>query len=257
MRVSTATKETLENLFRLKYGDSVLGWGPRRRLRFGYFTPDDFYEAIVAKLFTDGCYWLDVGCGREIFPDNHRLAKTLSSRASLVVGVDPSQNICENEFIHKAVRAPIEDFQSESKFDLVTLRMVAEHVTNPSQIVETLTRVTKPGAKVVLYTVNRYSPTAFLSALIPFRAHHILKAILWKTEERDTFPVVYKMNTRKTLLSLMNQSFRERDFMYLDDCRLFARFRMMNLCELLLQKMLSWIHLNYPETCLLGVYERD
>ena len=27
--------------------EEMLGWGPHMRLSFGYFTPDDWYEAII------------------------------------------------------------------------------------------------------------------------------------------------------------------------------------------------------------------
>ena len=33
-----------------------------------YYTPDDVYEALVAGLVCTGISWLDVGCGRELFP---------------------------------------------------------------------------------------------------------------------------------------------------------------------------------------------
>jgi len=55
-------RRELEKIFRIKYGDaSTTEWGPRMRLWFKYFTPDDFYEVVVAKLVVKGCFWIDVG----------------------------------------------------------------------------------------------------------------------------------------------------------------------------------------------------
>ncbi len=251
------TVETLDDLFRLKYGAPALGWGPRQRRRFGYFTPDDYYEAIVEKLVTTGCAWLDVGCGRDIFPDNRKLAHALAARSGHLVGVDSSENIYDNPHLHKAVRTSIESFRTDSTFDLVTLRMVVEHVRKPDAVIVALQRITRPGSKVVVYTVNKRSPVSVLSAVIPFQLHHALKSLLWRTEERDTFPVVYAMNTRKDLArEFMHYGFREAHFMYLDDCRLFARFRRLNYCELLLRQAFCSIRVRYPETCLLAIYER-
>jgi hypothetical protein len=41
-----------------------------------------YYEAVVAKLVRPESQWLDVGCGRGVFPSNPRLAQTLAKRCS-------------------------------------------------------------------------------------------------------------------------------------------------------------------------------
>ena len=74
----------------MKYGaPEQAGWGPRMRLRFGYFNPDDHYEAMVDRLVTPGSSWLDVGCGRKLIPSNVPLGEELSKRCGLLVGVGP------------------------------------------------------------------------------------------------------------------------------------------------------------------------
>src|SRR5512134_970939 len=123
----------LEEIFQKKYGmnPAAMGWGPRMRSSFTHFTPDDYYEAIVSRLVTNGCAWLDVGSGRHVFPNNRRLAETLARRCGVLVGVDPDDTINENDLVHQRAQRRIEDFQSERTFDVVTLRMAAEHVTDP------------------------------------------------------------------------------------------------------------------------------
>ena len=77
----------LRQMFHLRYGPNAkLGWGPKLRLGYGYYTPDDRYEATVAGLVVPGTNWLDVGCGRELFPNNLGLAETLSKRCARLVG---------------------------------------------------------------------------------------------------------------------------------------------------------------------------
>lgn len=57
--ISYPSPEELQALFEIKYGHpSVTGWSPRQRLEFGYFTPDDVYEAVVAKLVDEKTVWL-------------------------------------------------------------------------------------------------------------------------------------------------------------------------------------------------------
>src|SRR5947208_2800014 len=81
-------------------------------------------------------------------------------------------------------------------------------------------RPARPGGKVVAYTVNRWSPVSLAAKAIPFGLHHAFKRALWRTEERDTFPVAYRMNTRGALRRAFGaHGFREAGFAYLDDCR--------------------------------------
>jgi SAM-dependent methyltransferase len=249
----------LAKIFQNKYGvnPAAMGWGPRIRSRFGHFTPDDYYEATVSRLVTSGCAWLDVGSGRHIFPSNRRLAEMLAQRCGVLVGVDPDETISENQVVHQRVRSRIEDFQSERTFDVVTLRMAAEHVTDPEGAVAALTRLTGPGGRVVVYTINRWSPVPMITWLVPFRLHHLPKRVLWHSAPKDTFPVAYRMNTRRTLREVFGRyGFREAEFGYLDDCRTFGRFWGMQIIELCVWRCLHSLGITYPENCLLGVYER-
>jgi hypothetical protein len=110
---------------------------------------------------------------------------------------------------------------------------------------------------VVIYTVNRWSPASLISRVVPFGLHHPIKHMLWKTEEKDTFPVAYRMNTRRRLRRLFEgHGFREVAFNYLDDCRTFAGSRPLLFMELSVRRGLNALGLRYPENCLLGVYER-
>ena len=87
---------TLAKIFRGKYGEpAALGWGPAMRQRFGYYTPDDHYEAAGCELVRPATRGLDVGCGRELFPSNRALAAELAQRGARLVGVDPDATLEE------------------------------------------------------------------------------------------------------------------------------------------------------------------
>jgi 2-polyprenyl-3-methyl-5-hydroxy-6-metoxy-1,4-benzoquinol methylase len=250
------TREELDSIFLRKYG-SPLSWSPRLRRRFGYFTPDDVYETVVAARVKEGVSWLDVGGGRDIFPSNPAEARRLTALCRRVTGVDPSDNILENPFVTERVQSFIEDYESAEPFDLLTLRMVAEHIEHPRKAVAAMRRLVRPGGAVVLYTVNKSAPTTWASWALPFRTHHFFKRVLWNSEERDTFPVVYKMNTRRRLHELFQEAgFEERLFLRLPDCRIFTRWRWLNALELSAWRLCEALALPYPESCLLGVYER-
>ena len=109
------TRADLERVCLLKYGaPEAHGWGPRMRLRRGYFTPDEVYEALVLGLIRPGCAWADVGCGRDVFPDNRPLARLLADRCGVLVGIDPDDNLDENPFVHRRFKGPIDRFPDEA-----------------------------------------------------------------------------------------------------------------------------------------------
>ncbi|HJS87189.1 MAG TPA: class I SAM-dependent methyltransferase [Acetobacteraceae bacterium] len=254
----SAHASAIDQVLALKYGPPErMGWGPALRRRFRYRTPDDWYEALLFDLIGEETEWLDVGCGRTVFPSNPAGAAVLARRCRLLVGLDPSDNVRENPLLHERAQCMLQDFRTERRFDLVTLRMVAEHIDDPATALTALAGLVKPGGRVVVYTVEKLSPATIISALTPLRVHHAVKRLLWNTEERDTFPTSYKMNTRRVLTRLFQAAgFREESFRHLDDCRAFARWRWSNVAELTAWRCLNAVGLRYPEACILAVYRR-
>jgi SAM-dependent methyltransferase len=252
------TPADLDRHFRQKYGDPVAtGPNPRLHYRAGYFTPADVYEATVANAVFPGCHWLDVGGGSSPFPDNPKLAAEATARAGRTAGVDPSPNIHSNPYLAERHQGFIEDYRPAAPFDLATLRMVAEHVTDPPAVVAALARLVRPGGRVIVYTVNLISPITLVSRFTPFGAHHPVKELLWGGEEKDTFPTAYKMNTRRELRRLFARGgFRESEFADVDDCCTLYRFPRAHAAELLAWRAFRAVGLRYPEANLLGVYVR-
>jgi 2-polyprenyl-3-methyl-5-hydroxy-6-metoxy-1,4-benzoquinol methylase len=248
----------LAQLFAQKYGRiTEVGWSPRQRHQFGYYLPADVYEALLTRVIVPGCHWLDVGGGHHIFPENAGLSRTLADRAATVVAVDPSDNVLQNPYVHERVQAMIEDYQTERTFDVATLRMVAEHVAEPERMVQALHRLLRPSGVVVIFTVYNLSPLTLVSRALPFRWHHPIKKLFWGGEEEDTFPVEYKMNSRSELRRLFETNgFREASFSYLDDLSTLGQFRIGSRLELWAWRLLRALRLRYPESCLLGVYQK-
>ena len=236
----------------------ALDWGPRRRLRFGYFNPDDHYEALLANQIGSGTRWADIGCGRDIFPSNPELAKTLAERCARVTGIDPDDNVLENTFITDHFHGMVEDFEADAEYDLVSMRMVAEHVARPEDVARKIAQIVRPGGLVVVYTPHKWAPVSVVARWTPMRVHHVVKRWLWNTEEQDTFPVEFKMNTRPELRQVMRDAgLREVYYRLVDDCRVFNNFRVLNFLELSLWKVCRVLRLPYPERCILAVFVRE
>lgn len=252
------SQDELLAIYKVKYfrvGEP--GWGPRMRLSFNYFLPDDYYEALVAKIVRAGCTWADVGCGRDIFPSNPDLARELCGKAEYVLGVDPDENIKQNRYIHESFLGAIEDCATDRQFDVITLRMVAEHIARPERAIGRISEMLKPGGRLVIYTPHKWTPMAMAASVVPFRFHNALKRILWQTEARDTFPTTYKLNTRRDLaLHTAACGLTEMQFLLLDDCSVTNRFRVLNWLELGMRSVLRSQGVGHPERCILAVYEK-
>ena len=259
-KIQISCKDLNEH-FKTKYGsisDPRMGWGPKLRFHFGYFTPDDFYEIILNKLVTNDTNLLDVGCGRNLFSDNKFLEKTLKDRSKFIAGVDPSDNIDDNKIIDEGYKCSLEELSINRKFNLITMKMVMEHVDDPEKVCETLFQLTEHNGVVVVYTVNKFSPSSIIASITPIKFHHFVKKILWNAEERDTFPTVYKINTKNKLKYYMELAgFLEDDFFLIDDCRSFQKWKFANYFELLFWRFFKKINITYPEFCLIGIYRKN
>ncbi len=256
--VRVPDRASLRQMFHLRYGpEAKLGWGPQLRREFHYDTPDDVYEALIAGTVAPGMHWLDAGCGRQLFPSNQELARSLSQRCGRLVGIDPDPTLQENPWVHEKVAGFLDDFDGKADFDLVTLRMVAEHIADPEPCVRSIHRALRRGGIAVIYTVFAGSPMPLLTRVAPMSLRHIVKQWLWGTQPKDTFPTCFRMNTRSALQRLFaGVGMQEDTFLRLDDCRTFARFRSICELELRVRSLCQSLRLPYPEHCLLGIYRK-
>ena len=110
----------------------------------------------------------------------------------------------QNPFVTERIRGTVRDCPGNASYDLITLRMVAEHVEQPQELIGELARLCKSGGRVIIYTVHKWCLAGTLAQLVPFPFHHPVKNLLWQTEPEDTFPVYYRMNTRRCLKELFS-----------------------------------------------------
>lgn len=127
---------------------------------------------------------LDVGCGGGI------VCEPLARMGAKVTGIDAgAENIVAAKahaaqsglsITYKASTA--EDFKGQ--FDVVLALEIIEHVDDPALFVQSLVRLTKPGGKIIISTINR-NPKAFLLAKVA--AEYILRWVPAGTHDFKKF----------------------------------------------------------------------
>jgi 2-polyprenyl-6-hydroxyphenyl methylase / 3-demethylubiquinone-9 3-methyltransferase len=132
---------------------------------------------------------VDVGCGGGI------LSEAMALRGANVLGVDLSQAVLEVAELHAIENKVAIQYQSiaaeelaaaqPQAFDLVTCMEMLEHVPDPAAMLAALATLVKPGADVIVSTLNR-KPQAFavailgaeyIARMLPRGTHEYLKFI--------------------------------------------------------------------------------
>lgn len=168
------------------------------------------YAALVSEHLCPDTVWLDAGCGSGLLEeDMESLENWLASHCKSIVGIDlgmtPNRNI--NSLVQGSLyHMPFLD----NSFDLITCRMVAEHLDEPSEVFAEVARCLRAGGAFVVITPNLLNYGVFGNALATKVMPEKLRLrFVHATDSRadeDIFPVRYKANTRRRLVHLLNRS---------------------------------------------------
>jgi 2-polyprenyl-6-hydroxyphenyl methylase/3-demethylubiquinone-9 3-methyltransferase len=131
---------------------------------------------------------LDVGCGGGI------LSEAMAHRGAEVSGIDMGEaplKVAKLHGLESGVkvsyrRITVEDLADEQPeaYDIVTCMEMLEHVPDPASVVRACARLTKPGGKVFLSTLNR-NPKSYLFAILG--AERLLKLVPAGTHDFNKF----------------------------------------------------------------------
>ena len=148
---------------------------------------------------------LDVGCGGGI------LSESLASADADVTGIDQGDKVIQIAKLHakesgikiKYKHINVEDFykNTDERFDVITCLEMLEHVPDPNSIINTCSKLLKPGGKIFFSTINK-NLKAFLFAIIG--AEYILNLLPKGTHEYKKF---IKPSQLQAWASGNNQSF--------------------------------------------------
>lgn len=160
---------------------------------FRRYNPDfryrhEIYDDLLKQCLEESDVWLDIGCGR-----NEHIAK-FGSKVETALGIDVESHPgrVEAPFLEAGIR----ELPLPSDYaDLVTLRMVVEHLEKiPEDLLE-VERVLKPGGRLIILTTNTASPIVLIPRILPFRLKEWLIRKSFGVPSEDTFPTYHRFNT--------------------------------------------------------------
>jgi SAM-dependent methyltransferase len=176
----------------------------KQELRERFYPPQfrgmyDRFSDVIHDYVRAGDVMLDAGCGSGRVFQYHFDAH---QRPGLIFGVDMTDEPAGNRNIDAAARADLAalPFRDET-FDIAISSHVAEHLTQPERVFRELSRVLKPGGRLLILTPNRWHYVTVSSALMPHSFH--VKFNQWRgVDAHDIFPTVYKANTASRMRDL-------------------------------------------------------
>ncbi|MGA8426572.1 MAG: class I SAM-dependent methyltransferase [Candidatus Dormiibacterota bacterium] len=169
----------------------------RRRPRWRDSTA--IYRDLVARHVGPESKVLDVGCGHADF---------LASAFALsphIYGLDPDAGaLARNPVIKQPVVGTVEHIPLPDQFfDLVCMAWVAEHLEHPFEAAQEIRRVLRPGGRLLFLTPNAWNYNTWLVRAVPNRYHEFFTRRLYGRQERDTYPVRYRLNTESKVDRVM------------------------------------------------------
>jgi SAM-dependent methyltransferase len=173
--------------------------------------PYRVYENTVDGLLASGDTLLDAGCGRTA-----PVLQKYRGRAARLIGVE----LVEFTDVPEGIETYNADLASlplpDASIDLIMSRSVFEHLADPSAVYREFSRVLRPGGAVVFLTANMWDYGTLVARMVPNRFHaRIVKRTEGRAEE-DTFPTMYKTNTRRAVHGLATDAgLRVESFAYL------------------------------------------
>jgi len=186
---------------------ALLRWR-KQELRERFYPPHfrgmyDRFSDVIHRHVRRGDVMLDAGCGSgRVF----QYAFPPERRPALIVGVDLTEEPKGNRNVDAAARADLARLPFlDGVFDVAISSHVAEHLTEPEAVFAELSRVVKPGGRLLVLTPNRWHYVTVSAALMP-HAFHLRFNRSRGVDVHDIFPTVYRANTAKRLRSLYEQA---------------------------------------------------
>ena len=170
------------------------------------------YRDTLSSLLSPSVRWLDIGCGRRLFPEwmpgSNELQTSMLNQVRCAFGLDPDlPSLRDNRFLRSRVQGDSNKLPfASNSFDLVTANMVVEHVADPGALLSEAHRALAPGGLFLFHTPNFCSYATILAWLVPDAIKVGLVGFFEGRKEQDVFPTLYRMNTVSTVKRFATQN---------------------------------------------------
>lgn len=166
------------------------------------------YASLVSEHLSTDTVWLDAGCGSRLLEnDMDPLEDWLAAHCKSIFGMDLAAT--SNRSIKALVRGSLYHIPfPDNSLDLITCRMVVEHLDRPADAFRELARCLRPGGALVVMTPNLLNYAIFGNLVATKVMPEKLRLrIVHESDSRadeDIFPVRYKANSMRRLVHLFS-----------------------------------------------------
>jgi SAM-dependent methyltransferase len=211
------------------------------------------YRNYIDKNTCEDTRILDIGCGHVDF------MKSIYSRTPHVYGIEPNiYTLRKNRTIKNKVTALAENIPfPDNFFDLAVSAWVVEHLDDTMSVFRDIHRALKPGGKLIFLTPNSWNYITWINRAIPNAVHDFLTRRLYGREEKDTYPVRYRMNSLVKINSVLsNLHFKKHEIIFNGDPSYISFNRTLFKFSCFIEKLLDLSLLEYTKVHIIGVYRK-
>jgi SAM-dependent methyltransferase len=152
------------------------------------------FEKIVRSHVRPEHTLLDAGCGY-----GAPVLRKFIDSAKRLIGIDLVNFDAQVPGITLLNRDLADTGLPDASVDVIMSRSVLEHIVDPAGMYAEMSRLLSPGGHFIFLTGNLWDYSAIIAKLVPNRYHPWIVARTQGRDERDTFPVAYKTNTRRAV----------------------------------------------------------
>lgn len=177
--------------------------------------PHHIYREVLLENIKSGKVnvWVDAGGGSDpgLQTKHYDYLKNIE-----IISCDKNKKtLRKNKYANRTISCNLKNIPLNDNFaDIVTLRMVVEHLEDPINVLKSLSRILKKRGKLIIYTPNAINYVSLISRLFPESYKGRIRKKWWGIG--DVGYTYYKANTRKRLRSILRElGFEEKYFYYL------------------------------------------